>query len=56
MSIAVIPTKANRIRAIAQANPGINPKDLAGRLGVDQVLVENALKRRRTFKPKSVAK
>ena len=56
MSLAVIPTQANRIRALAAANPSLTPRQLAARLGIHYHLVELALMKGDKRRPKSVAK
>jgi putative heme degradation protein len=45
MSIAVIPTQANRIRALKEAEPSLTARQIAVRLGVDPQIVDIALGR-----------
>jgi len=42
-NVAVIPTTANRIRALAAANPQLKPRELAMELGIHYHLVELSL-------------
>jgi hypothetical protein len=56
MSLAVIPTQANRIRALHAAVPELNNREIAARLGLHWHLVDLALSKGDTRRRKSVAK
>jgi hypothetical protein len=55
-NVHVIPSRANQVRALAKAEPALNPLEIARRLGLHGNTVKLALDRGDTFKPKSVAK
>lgn len=56
MNVAVIPSQANRIRAVAAANPTLTPKQLALILGCHYHLVDLTLAKGDRRRPKSRAK
>lgn len=56
MSIAVITSQANRIRAAAAANPTLTPRELAFKLKLHRHLVDLALSQGDKRRIKSVAK
>ena len=56
LSVAIIPTKAARVRALAEAHPELEPIELAHRARVDRGEVRAALSRKDTRRKKSVAK
>jgi hypothetical protein len=55
-NVRVIPTQANRIRALKVAEPSLTPDQLARRLGTHRNIVNMALEKADIFRPKSVAK
>lgn len=56
MNVAVIPSQANRIRAVMHANPGLAPRQIAAIVGCHHHLVELTLAQGNKRRPKSVAK
>lgn len=53
MSIAVAPSKADRVRQLALQHPYLTPHDIAATTGIRLPEVKVALKRRRRDTPKS---
>lgn len=56
LSIAVIPSKAARVRALAETHPTLSLKELSKLSGVDRGELRAALSRKQKLRKKSVAK
>lgn len=55
LSIAIKTSAANRVRALAAANPDLDPLELSKKAGVDRGEVRAALKRKQARRKKTVA-
>jgi len=55
-NVRVIPTQRNRIRAFAQAHPGLSPREIEAAIGHDRQVVQIALLKGDKRRSKSVAK
>ena len=55
MPIAIIPSKANRVRALAQSNPAASPEEVAAKLGIQPRAVRIATSKGDKRRVKSVA-
>lgn len=56
LSIAIMPSKAARVRALAETHPSLSPNELSRLAGVGRGEVDAALRRKQQLRKKSVAK